>query len=343
VKIADFGVAKLEAADGAITRVGTNIYAAPEHNPLLQTSQLETASLSSSQLTPAADIYSLAKTAYTLICHESPRRFAHEPITEFPARLANEFWSERVLDVLEKATQTRPSDRYQKVQDFWDDLSDAMLPQTRPLQVIERPSSITSDLKLEAVAVTEAPPKPRFETSKELQHETAVNGARPRIVVPIDHKQMIANAPVYAPVQQPGRVTVAVPGARQVPASGVPAVKSTRGWRAILVAVILVVVFAGMLLATRNYIRTRWAQTTTQENTVIGQEAVTTTDLNLRAGPSSANDQVGLAESGSRVKVLNLNSNANWCEVQVLQHSRPKYDPSSLDRGWVNKRFLKFD
>src|ERR1044072_8822057 len=30
VKIADFGVAKLEAADGAITRVGTNIYAAPE-------------------------------------------------------------------------------------------------------------------------------------------------------------------------------------------------------------------------------------------------------------------------------------------------------------------------
>ena len=343
VKIADFGVAKLEAADGAITRVGTNIYAAPEHNPLLQTSQLETASLSSSQLTPAADIYSLAKTAYTLICHESPRRFAHEPITEFPARLANEFWSERVLDVLEKATQTRPSDRYQKVQDFWDDLSDAMLPQTRPLQVIERPSSITSDLKLEAVAVTEAPPKPRFETSKELQHETAVNGARPRIVVPIDHKQIIANAPVYAPLQQPGRVTVAVPGARQVPASGVPAMKSTRGWRAILVAVILVVVFAGMLLATRNYIRTRWAQTTTQENTVIGQEAVTTTDLNLRAGPSSANDQVGLAESGSRVKVLNLNSNANWCEVQVLQHSRPKYDPSSLDRGWVNKRFLKFD
>src|SRR5215831_6020079 len=40
VKIADFGVAKLGAADGAITRVGTNVYAAPEHNPLVQTSQL---------------------------------------------------------------------------------------------------------------------------------------------------------------------------------------------------------------------------------------------------------------------------------------------------------------
>src|SRR6267378_8060641 len=42
VKIADFGVARLEANEGAITRVGTNIYAAPEHNPLVQTGQLDT-------------------------------------------------------------------------------------------------------------------------------------------------------------------------------------------------------------------------------------------------------------------------------------------------------------
>jgi serine/threonine-protein kinase len=344
VKIADFGVAKLEAADGAITRVGTNIYAAPEHNPLLQTAQLETASFSSTQLTPAADIYSLAKTAYTLICHESPRRFAHEPITELPERLANEFWSERVLGVLERATQMRPADRYQNVQEFWDELSNAMLPPTQPLHVVERPSSITSDLKLEAVAVTEAPPKPRFETSKELQHETASNGARPRIVVPIDRKQPAMHAPVYATMQQPGRVTVAVPAsARAVPATALPASTSGRGWRAVLVATILVVVFAGMLLATRNYIRTRWAQTPTQENTIVGQEAVTTTDLKLRAGPSSDNDQVGLAESGSRVRILNTSGKTNWCEVQVLEHKRPKDDPSSLDKGWVNKRYLKFD
>src|SRR2546422_7744690 len=42
VKIADFGVARIEASDGAITRVGTNIYAAPEHHPLVQTAQLNT-------------------------------------------------------------------------------------------------------------------------------------------------------------------------------------------------------------------------------------------------------------------------------------------------------------
>src|SRR5919199_2806564 len=62
VKIADFGVAKLEATEGAITRVGTNIYAPPEHNPLVQTGQLDTSLIGVGQhLTPAADIYSLAK------------------------------------------------------------------------------------------------------------------------------------------------------------------------------------------------------------------------------------------------------------------------------------------
>src|ERR1044072_6536372 len=37
VKIADFGVARLGASERAITRVGTNISSAPEHNPLMQT------------------------------------------------------------------------------------------------------------------------------------------------------------------------------------------------------------------------------------------------------------------------------------------------------------------
>ena len=63
MKIADFGVARLDASEGVITRVGTNIYSAPEHNPLVQTSQLDTARLNAPHdyLTPAADIYSLAK------------------------------------------------------------------------------------------------------------------------------------------------------------------------------------------------------------------------------------------------------------------------------------------
>src|ERR1700682_801524 len=134
VKIADFGVAKLGAADGAITRVGTNVYAAPEHNPLMQTAPLDNGSLPGAEphLTPAADIYSLAKNAYTLICGAPPRRFAQHAITEWPDSIASKFWAASLLRVLERATQTRAGERYQTVQDFWEEFSDAALPPTQP-------------------------------------------------------------------------------------------------------------------------------------------------------------------------------------------------------------------
>jgi hypothetical protein len=182
-----------------------------------------------------------------------------------------------------------------------------------------------------------------------MREEPAANGARPRIVVPIANKNVVTGAvsiPTFGPAQQqPGRVTVAVQGTSQKPTAVAPARKSSNRLRAIIVSVILIVAFAGMLLATRNYIRNRWAQSQPpQVTSMVGREAVTTTDVNLRAGPSSANDRVGLAETGSRVKVLSISStSASWYEVQVLEHGRPKTDPSSLDRGWLNKQYLKFE
>ena len=342
VKIADFGVAKIEAAEGVITRVGTNIYAAPEHNPLLQTSQLGTASLSSERLTPAADIYSLAKTAYTLICGTSPRRFAHEPITELPAHVADYAWSDAVLHVLEQATQTRPDERYQTVQEFWDEISAAAGSEPEEMHLPATPVSVTADLTAPpSVATVAAPPRPRFETSKELRQQQFPNGARPRIVVPIANQTTGTGATAVEATHPPGRVTVAVPAAKNVAPAGTR--RKPNRLRPLIVSLVLILAFAGMLLATRNYIRNRWARQTTEQNTLVGREAVTTTDLNLRAGPSSTTDRVGLAESGSRVKVLTLGTNANWCEIQVTQHGRPKSDPTSQDRGWVNKQFLKFD
>src|SRR5688572_7456163 len=135
VKIADFGVARLEANEGAITRVGTNVYSAPEHNPLMHTGQLDTdlLKIDREHLTPSADIYSLAKTTYSLLAGDSPRRFAQHAITELPAAISEHYWSARVLRVLEKATQTRPENRYQTVQEFWEDLAEAALPPTKPL------------------------------------------------------------------------------------------------------------------------------------------------------------------------------------------------------------------
>src|SRR6185295_1240543 len=109
-------------------------------------------------------IYSLAKTTYALLAGESPRRFAQHAIQEMPAVVSGHFWSAPVLRVLEKATQIRPDRRYQTVQEFWDDLADATMPATRPLQGISletRPRS--SDLNIEPEEFTEAPPQPRFE------------------------------------------------------------------------------------------------------------------------------------------------------------------------------------
>ncbi len=348
VKIADFGVAKLEAADGAITRVGTNIYAPPEHNPLMQTAPLDTGSLHGAEphLTPAADTYSLAKTAYTLICGAPPRRFAQHAITEWPDSIASKFWAAALLRVLERATQTRAGDRYQTVQDFWDDFNDAALPPTQPLGFAQPRMRPISDLSLETEVLTEtAPPKPRFETSRELQHQqVAGNGAaRPRLVVPINVAASAIQTRDYAKLQQPGRVTVSVPHSAPVRAVAAPAKPKSRT-RAFIVSVILVLAFAGLLAATGAYVRSRISGQGTQTTgpaSIVGREAWTTTDLNLRRDPSTDNDPVGLVESGSRVRVLSVN--ANWCEVQVTQHGREPNDPNSASHGWVNKKYLKFD
>jgi serine/threonine protein kinase len=357
LKIADFGVAKIEAADGAITRVGTNLYAAPEHNPLVQTAALDTGSLQSAQtgLTPAADIYSLAKTAYTMICGVPPRAFAQHAISAFPAPMSGEPWAQSVLRVLERATQTRPGDRYQRVQDFWDEFSDASLPATQPLNLAQARRRISSDLNLEAEVITTPPPRPRFETSRELQYQGAAgNGAtRPKIVVPIaGQSPLITNHPTvaatqgFAAPQQMGRVIVPVARNGQIARASEPLIapRPRKRSRDFVVGVVLVLCFAGLLVATGAYVRSLIKAPTAEQTTptgLVGRDALTTTDLNLRDGPNVSNNQIGLAEAGSKVRVLNLNN--NWCEVQVTQHSRPKDEPNSADRGWVNKRFLKFD
>jgi len=352
VKIADFGVARIEASEGAITRVGTNLYAAPEHNPLVQTSQLDTTgSLKSSVLTPAADIYSLAKTAYAMICGVSPRPFAHQAISELPAPIAGQPWANFLLQVLEHATQTRPADRYQTVQDFWDDLSDVGMPVTQPLLTgAQTERRVSADLSVDEGVTEAAPPRPRFESSRDLKQQLSagVTGTHPRIVVPIRGAGLAPELPEF----ESGRVEVPVsrngspPHAATASPNGLT--KPRRRGRDFVVGLVLVLCFAGLLLATgtyvRSWIRQRAApQTATATGTDTGRQAVTVTDVNLRAGPNRQTDIVGLAESGSRVQVLTMNPNSSWCEVQVLQHSRPKEDASSSDRGWLNRTFLKFD
>jgi serine/threonine protein kinase len=352
VKIADFGVARLDATEGAITRVGTNIYSAPEHNPLMQTGQLDTTGLRTpprDYLTPAADIYSLAKTTYALIAGESPRRFAQHAITELPAAVGDNFWSRPIVRVLEKATQARPEERYQTVEEFWDEIAEASLPPTRPLQMVapdvEARRKPSKELSVELEDFTEAaPPRPHF-TVPELRPLAPSDGdaiKRPRIVVPINleaQRQMELRERQQIQAERNFAVSR---DQRKAAASVLPPSRTRRA----LVAAGLILAFSGMLLATHKYVTTRWnplsAIPSPTTEIVVGREGITTTDLNLRpVASSNSNVPIGLAESGSRVKVLSIDN--NWYEVQVVEHGRPKTDPYSSDRGWVNKKFVKFD
>lgn len=345
VKIADFGVARLEANEGAITRVGTNIYSAPEHNPLVQTGQLDTGALliNKEHLTPAADIYSLAKTTYTLLAGESPRRFAQHAIRELPASINNHFWSESVLRVLEKATQTRPGERYQTVQEFWDEFAEAALPPTRVLGDInaEARRKPSADLAVEPDEFPRAAPQAHFvPVTSPAALAFAEAQRRPKIVVPVAEVQA---------KKKPGWRELFVPG----PSAPPPMIKkpsarrpvATQRKRAYIVAAILIAAFSIMLLATHKYVTSHWNPFVNLpamgELFVIGREGVTTTDVNLRSDASMANPPVGVAENGSRVKILATTD--NWYEVQVLQHGRPKASPFTSDRGWLNKKFVRFD
>ncbi|HVQ38336.1 MAG TPA: protein kinase [Pyrinomonadaceae bacterium] len=390
VKIADFGVARFAASEGAITRVGTNIYSAPEHNPLVQTGSLDLGAIYAAggshheHLTPAADIYSLAKTTYTLLAGEAPRKFAQHAIQELPAVISGEYWARPVLRVLEKATQIRPDKRYQTMQEFWDELADAALPPTQPLHAVNsdsrrRPSA---DLTLELEAVPAAPPQARFEPVRPapgqeeipdtkdfelpdtrravdrpdlridrqgLNWRTPAPAAlRPKIVVPVSAIPKAGHAPEVGqrgPSAQE-RIAALPNVAKNGKVVGLPRRPvATRRARPFLVAAALVLGFSGMLMATHKYVTSRWNPfvgiSQLGDIFVIGREGVTTTDVNLRSDANTLNPPVGVAEINSRVKILATDE--DWYQVQVLEHGRPKTNPFTADRGWVHKKFVKFD
>jgi serine/threonine protein kinase len=357
VKIADFGVAKIEATEGAITRVGTNIYAAPEHNPLVQTGPLDAASLTTKQphLTPAADIYSLAKTTYTLLAGEAPRRFSHHQISELPESVAVKTWAKDVLRVLRRATADKPEERYQTVQEFWEELSDAALPPTQPLNpeggadARERPASKQLTGKLETV-VEAPPPRPRFDSRDRLkQTQVGSNGTnRPRIVVPVTAGNHNLNFRAQRTAVHPQVRDAAVP----VPAQHVQSADEFisaeqqhikgRGFRA-LMALLIIVVFAGILLATHFYVSRQRAVSTAPSGSTsapeVGREVFVTRTANLRRQPNAgSNPPLRTVQKGARVRILSVNDTNNWYEVEVLTQEGSEQD--AITRGWMGKSTL---
>ncbi|HEX6182798.1 MAG TPA: serine/threonine protein kinase [Pyrinomonadaceae bacterium] len=365
IKIADFGVAKIEAAEGAITRVGTDVYAAPEHHPLAVTGPLDTASLTRPrviQLTPAADIYSLAKTTYMLLTGEAPRRFSQKPITQLPQEFAAEPWSSYVLKVLERATQINQERRHQTVEEFWREIRDATMAQTRPLRRPEGGEASAGEPDERGFREDSSqrsfspapPPAPTFD--RETRAPNSGGTQRHRFVVPIARGGSAAAALVETesgpfPVPRDGgghpSDLYADAPRRDEPRPTRPPSR-LRKWG---VALLLLLAFSGMLYATYRYVQnvrggeTRQGQQQQQAGTtgtrasVVGSEHIAITDVNLRKGPDTSYTKVGLAESGSRVKVLQVSG--RWYQVQVIEHARPKADPDSADEGWVNSTNLR--
>jgi len=365
VKIADFGVAKIEATEGLITRVGTDVYAAPEHHPLMQAGMLGTGSLTSpvTQLTPAADVYSLAKTAYMLLTGEAPRRFSQRPITELPEPLANAPWATFVLRVLRRGTETNPAKRYQNVRDFWNELSDALMPKTQLLSQPNGGEPISlAQVKGMSQRLAPLPPEPspvQFERPEGQTQQSGGAKLRPRIVVPVAMAQaQTANTPeqVSSPIARETKI-------QPLPKTDAPlkpvervSLMPRKTWftehaRPWIVALLLLAGFALLLLGIQYQVRSRQrnaptpagtstgAPAATSGNLQVGREMTTTTNLNLRAGPNRTYNRIGEVESGSRVRILQVNG--NWCEVEILQRGFPRLAEASADRGWIDGTRLK--
>jgi formylglycine-generating enzyme required for sulfatase activity len=98
-----------------VTRVGTDLYAPPEHHPDLDDS--------ADPLTPAADVYSFAKTIYMALAGSPPHEFQRRPIDRLPPSLAAAPWGRSLLTVLRRATATRVSERYPSIVTFWDNFA----------------------------------------------------------------------------------------------------------------------------------------------------------------------------------------------------------------------------
>ena len=328
VKIADFGVARMSQSDSPITRVGTNIYAPPEHSPMFSGN---TGTLDFPKLTPAADIYSLAKSAYVLITGESPRVFANQPITELPFAARQKNWAKDLLSVLQKATQNDSRERYQNVNDFWQNLSRIKLlaePDNKEYitSVTEKLHSIPQPHVAKGFSPL-APQQPEFNTSRELKlkNHLSVNGNAPLVVQlgTKNHKLPNPQPEVIKQETMPVFVEYVEPAPK----------KKTRFFHQLAIFTIFISLFASILYGTHIYLRGGGVLPNIS-NPFSTQEAIALTDINLRPEPNMGKKIIGRVSKDSRLRIVD--SNDNWYEVDIIEHGRAKESDDWAEHGWIS-------
>ena len=336
VKIADFGVARVHQSDAPITRVGTNIFAPPEHSPVFAGTE---AMMTVRELTPASDIYSLAKSVYVLVTGETPRFFANQPITELPLTSRNEEWSRELMRVLNRATLNDPALRHQSVDEFWADLEEVRR------MAAEAETTTTVRPKLHSIPQPHvamgyspmAPREPKFDTTRDLKLKHPL--IAPEKAAPEPAPMMRADLPPQPPlVVDVPRDVLAEP---YVPPNVNGTAGRKRSFRGMAVAVITVAVLVGFLYGTAVYLRgldilpeLPWAASNAKMGTA-------NTDINLRPLPSSNNEPIGLVTRNSRVRILEARN--NWYHVDVIEQGRERPERLAVNRGWIYGKYVDLD
>ncbi len=348
VKIADFGVARMNTSDAPITRVGTNIYAAPEHSPLDSGGDNV---MTVPVLTPAADLYSLAKSVYTLITCETPRFFANQQITELPLSARGQDWATELKRVLAKATSREPSMRHQSVDEFWQDLEGVRrIADEYETSTHVRAKFQTAPQPHVARGYTPlAPQQPRFDTSRELKmrHQFGPAVSVPKVDLEQTpsprHPAMQPTERVenHWPTQESDHQKLEIEIYQQDGQEITPKPKRKHKFvRRLATLAVFLALFAGALFATHAFLRNAGIlpDLSTLFNSQTGRA---NTDINLRPSPNVNNDPIGLVTKNSRVRIVK--SQNNWYQVDVIEQGRTPNNPLETNRGWLNGKYVDLD
>jgi serine/threonine protein kinase len=351
VKIADFGVAKITTHESAeITRVGAGIYAPPEHHP-------DDLTAYTGRLTASADIYSLAKSFYTVVCGATPNGFNRRQITSLPAPVKAHPWADALLTVLRRATADGVEDRYATVIEFWSDLANvAALAQAEAEEGDDEVTRIKPRLQVKPTGLPETPVRPDFEplASGPLRlpegyapRAPAGDARPPKIVVALGTEKpapavRAENSPPVAlrperPAQPAGRQRpqAADGGANVYQQSAIERFMAPM-WRRVL-ALLLAVAFLGLLVNVYRYARAhRLNPSATQTGIFTPKELeVLAENLNVRTGPGARYETIGAVARGSRHRVLQVAENG-WMQIEVSAWSLTEPRVGDFKQGWVN-------
>ncbi|MBI4747649.1 MAG: protein kinase [Acidobacteria bacterium] len=374
IKIADFGVAKIaHREDEEITRVGTNVYAPPEHHP-----NFDGQITWGRRLTPAADIYALAKTIYTVLSGKAPQMFNGRPITALPHPLITLPYSQELLRILQKATAADSRERYPDVESFWTDFSRLGEWQEDEVTRVQPRSARSAPLE-----IPEAPPAAHFIPATQIapaatEHgETRLLGSvsasesrgpipKPvsRIVIPIDSAHSTqpvslrkGNAPSeqarggksFIPLSIPeGTVPQTIAANQPATTPEIPVQPRPSRWWAIFtpgvihwlttltIAILFVTSLVVIYRTTKQYVADFQFFKTRGIWTRSTRYAVTTTGVNVRSAPRVENNVVGELARGVRVEILE--EQGRWYRVRPVEWVRRS--DTSVEDGWVSSQFF---